>query len=181
MNLKQIKMEENQANTGKFALTYGLLLGGISIVFALMLFSADLHYQGGLMVGLVSITIMIGVIVFGMIQYRSANGGFMSLPQAMKVGIGIALVGGIIGILFNLLMANVIDPDMMSKAAEYQKVTLAETTKMTTEQIDAQIEMGKKFSTPGMQFAFGLLFSLVLGLIFSLISGLILKRTENLN
>ncbi len=32
--LKFNKMEENQPKTGKFALTYGLLLGGISVIFA---------------------------------------------------------------------------------------------------------------------------------------------------
>lgn len=172
-------MEENQPETGKYALTYGSMLGGISIVFALMLYSVDMHYQGGLTVVLVSMAIMIGIIAFGMIQFRKANNGFMSLGQAMKVGVGIALVGGIIGILFNQIMANVIDPDMMAKAMEFQKVALAETTKMTPDQIDAQMEMGKKYSTPGFQVAFGLLFSIVLGLIFSLITGLILKKQED--
>lgn len=172
-------MEENQPKTGKFALTYGLILGGISIVFALMLYSVDMHYQGGMTVGLVSMALMITAIVFGMIQFRKANNGFMSLGQAMKVGVGVALVGGIVGILFNLIMANVIDPDMMNKAMEFQKVTLAETTKMTPDQIDAQIESVKKYSTPGFQVAFGLLFSIVLGLIFSLITGLILKKQED--
>ncbi|MFK7812775.1 MAG: DUF4199 domain-containing protein [Maribacter sp.] len=172
-------MEENQAQTGKIALTYGAILGGISVVFALMLYSVDLHYQGGMMVGLVSMALMIAAIVIGMIQFRNANNGFMSLGQAMKVGVGIALVGGIIGIIFNQIMANVIDPDMMTKAMEFQKAALEESTKMTPDQIDERMEAGKKFTGVGMQVAFGLLFSIVLGLIFSLISGLILKRTEN--
>ena len=172
-------MEENQPQTGKFALTYGAILGGISIVFALMLFSVDLHYQGGLMVMMVSLELSIAAIVFGMIQFRKENNGFISLSEAMKVGVGIALVGGIIGIIFNQLMINVIDPDMMAKAIEFQKASLMETTSMTTDQIDAQMEMGKSFSGPGMQIAFGLLYSLIVGLIISLISGLIVKRSEN--
>ncbi|TMM53698.1 DUF4199 domain-containing protein [Maribacter algarum] len=174
-------MEENQPKTGKFALTYGVILGGIGIVFALMLYSVDMHYQGGFMVMSISLALTIAAIVIGMIQFRKANNGFLSLGEAMKVGVGIALVGGIIGILFNQVMANVIDPEMMTKAMEFQKAALAESTKMTPDQIDQQMEMGKKFSTPGIQVAIGLVFSLVFGLIISLISGLILKRTENLN
>ena len=169
-------MEENQPKTGKYALTYGAILGGISVVFALMLYSVDMHYQGGMIVGVVSIALMLAAIVFGMIQFKKANNGFMTLGQAMKVGVGIALVGGIIGILFNQIMANVIDPEMMNKAMEFQKAALAESTKMTPDQIDAQMEMGKKFSTPGIQIAFGLLFSIILGSILSLISGAILKK-----
>ena len=172
-------MEENQSKTGKYALTYGAILGGVSVIFALMLYSVDLHYQGGLMVGLVSMALMIAAIVIGLIQFRKANNGLMSLGQAMKVGVGIALIAGIIGIAFNQVMANVIDPDMMTKAMEFQKATLAESTKMTPDQIDERMEATKKFATPVMQIAFGLLFSVVLGLVFSLISGLILKRTEN--
>lgn len=174
-------MEENQPKTGKFAFTYGLLLGGISIIFALMLYFADMHYQGGLAVGLISMSLIIGAIVLGLLHFRKENNGLLSLGEALKVGIGIALVGGIIGIIFNLIMANVIDPEMMAKAMELQRATLAESTRMTSEQIDTQLEMTKKFSSTAMQVAFGLLFSIVLGLIFSLISGLILKRTENMN
>jgi DNA-binding transcriptional regulator of glucitol operon len=174
-------MEEIQPQTGKYALTYGLLLGGISVIFAFMLYSVDMHYQGGAMVMSISLALTIAAIVFGMIQFRKENNGFMSLSQAMKVGVGIALVGGIIGIVFNQLMVNVIDPEMMTKAMEFQKAALAESTKMTPNQIDAQMEMGKKFSTRGITIAIGLIFSVVVGLVLSLISGLILKRTENLN
>ena len=174
-------MEENQPKTGKYALTYGLILGGISVIFALMLFSVDMHYQGGLTVGLVSIALLIAAIVVGTLQFKKANNGFITLSQAMKVGVGVALVGGIIGIVFNLLMANVIDPEMMTKAIEFQKATLEETTSLSNEQIDAQMEMGAKFTTPVMQFTFGLIYSLVMGLILSLITGLIVKKTENVN
>lgn len=174
-------MEENQPNTGKYALTYGSIYGGMLVIFVLMLFSVDMHYQGGAMVVVISVLLAIAAIVFGMLQFRKANGGFMTLSQAMKVGVGIALVGGIIGIIFNQVMSNVIDPEMLNKAMEFQKEALLENTKMTPDQVDAQMEMGKSFSTPGIQIAIGLVFSLVSGLIYSLIAGLILKRTENLN
>jgi hypothetical protein len=174
-------MEENQPKTAKYALTYGALLGGIGLVFTLMLYSVDMHYQGGGMVLGISLALMLAGIVIGMMQFRKANNGFMSLGQAMKVGVGIALIAGIIGVLFNQIMANVIDPEMMNKAMEFQRNAMLEGTSMTPDQIDKQLEMGKKFSTPVIQIAFGLLYFLVTGLIFSVISGLILKRTENLN
>ncbi|UWX53695.1 DUF4199 domain-containing protein [Maribacter litopenaei] len=172
-------MEENKPKTGKFALIYGAILGGISMVFGLMLFSADMHYQGGIAVMLISLALSIAGIVIALIQFRKANGGFMSFSQALKVGVGVSLVAGIIGIIFNQLMANVIDPDMMAKAMELQRNQLMETTSLTPEQIDAQMEMGKKFSTPTMQIVFGLIFSLFVGFVISLISGLILKRQED--
>ncbi|MBQ4914816.1 DUF4199 domain-containing protein [Maribacter sp. MMG018] len=174
-------MEENQPKTGKYALTYGLILGAISVIFAFMLYTADMHYQGGIAVMLISLAITLAAVIIAMLQFRKANNGFMTFAQGLKIGVGVSLIGGIIGIIFNQLMANVIDPEMMTKAMEFQRNQLMETTALTPEQIDAQMEMGKKFSTPTMQIVFGLIFSLFIGFVFSLIPALVLKRQENLN
>lgn len=173
-------MEEIKPKTGKYALTYGLILGALSVVFALMLYSLDMHYQGGMMVLGVSLIITISLITIGIIQFKKDNNGFVSLGQGLKIGVGIGLVGGIIGIIFNQVMAGLIDPEMMNKAMEYQKGLLMETTKMTPEQIDAQIEMGKKFTTPSMQIMFGLIYSVVASFLLSLIPALILKKQETI-
>ncbi|WP_291869215.1 DUF4199 domain-containing protein [Maribacter sp.] len=174
-------MEENKIKTSSFAVTYGLILGAVSVAFGLMLYSVDLHYKGGMMVGLVSMALTLIAIVFGIYQFKKANNTYMSFAQGLKVGVGIALIGGIVGIIFNLLMANVIDPDLMEKALEFQKSELLTNTKLTSEQVDAQLEMGKKFSTPTMQVLFGLLFSIVIGFVFSLIPALAMKKEEILN
>ncbi|SHE94729.1 Protein of unknown function [Arenibacter palladensis] len=173
-------MEENQPKTGKYALTYGLILGAISVAFLLMLYSLDMHYQGGPMVMGVSLLITIAVIAIGMIQFKKDNKGFMSFGQGLKVGVGIGLIAGIMGIIFNQILAGVIDPEMMNKAMEYQKGLLMETTKMTPEQIDAQMEGAKKFTTPSMQIVFGLVYSVVASLLLSLIPALILKKKETI-
>ena len=173
-------MEETKLKTGKYALTYGLILGAISVAFLLMLYSLDMHYQGGPMVMGVSLLITIAVIAIGMIQFKKDNKGFMSFGQGLKVGVGIGLIAGIIGIIFNQILAGVIDPEMMNKAMEYQKGLLMETTKMTPEQIDAQMEGAKKFTTPSMQIVFGLVYSVVASLLLSLIPALILKKKETI-
>ncbi len=36
-------MEQNKPKVGKFSLNYGLILGAISVVFGLMLYSMDAH------------------------------------------------------------------------------------------------------------------------------------------
>jgi len=54
-------------------LTYGLILGGVSIIFNLMLFFLDMHTQQSPAVGIVSVVIMIGVLMFAFIQFKKAN------------------------------------------------------------------------------------------------------------
>tara|TARA_R110000782_G_scaffold8049_1_gene26683 strand:- start:80 stop:604 length:525 start_codon:yes stop_codon:yes gene_type:complete len=174
-------MEENKPKTGKFALNFGLLLGVISIIFAFMLYSVDMHYQGGFAVMSISLALSLAMVIIAMIQFKKANSGFMTFGQALKIGVGVCLIGGIIGVIFNQIMANVIDPDMMDKAMEFQKNQLLETTKMTIEQVEAQMELGKPFTTPTMQIVFGLIFSIVIGFVVSLVPALVLKKNENLN
>lgn len=174
-------MEENQPTTGKFALTYGLILGGINLVFIIMLYSMDMHYQNEWPTMVIGITLMIAVIIIGMIQFKKANNGFMSFGQALKVGVGICLISGIIGIVVSQIMMNFIDPDMVSKATDFARNKMLEETALTVEQIDAQIEMGAKFQTPVMQIVFGLVVNIVLGFILSLIPALILKKQEVLD
>lgn len=173
-------MEKTKPKTGKYALTYGLILGAISVVFILMLYSLDMHYQGGSMVMGVSILITLAVMVIGLMQFKKDNNGFMSFGEGLKIGVGIGLVAGIIGILFNQILAGLIDPEMMNKAMEYQKGLLAESSKMTPDQIEAQMETIKKFSTPSMQIVFGLVYSVVVSFLLSLIPALILKKKETI-
>jgi len=171
-------MEENQPKTGKIALKYGLFLGGASVIFAFMLYLADMHYQAGTPVFIISVVLMLAAIIIGMIQFKKENNGFITFGQGFKIGVGICLIAGVIGVIFNQLMVNVIDPDMMEKAMEFQKATLMESGDLTPEQINAQIEMGKNFTTPTMQIAFGLLGSVFMGLILSLIPALVIKKTK---
>ena len=174
-------MEENQPKTGKYALNYGLLSGGIGVIFGLMLYSMDMHYQGDIMTVVISLVITLAVIILALIQFKKANNGFMSFGQALKIGVGLCLIGGIIAVIFNQIMANFIDPDMLGKAIEFQKNKLLETTSLTATQIDEQLAMGKKFQTPVMQIAFGLLGSIFFGFILTLIPALVLKKQENLD
>jgi|AntAceMinimDraft_11_1070367.scaffolds.fasta_scaffold18129_3 DNA-binding transcriptional regulator of glucitol operon len=174
-------MEENQTKTGKFALTYGLILGVAGVIFAFMLYSMDMHYQGGAAVMLISIGLSLAALIIAMIQFKKANNGFMSFGQALKIGVGVCLIGGIIGVLFNQVLTNFIDPEMMNKAMEYQRSQLMETTAMTPDQIDLQMEMGQKFTAPAIQILIGLVYSIISGFILSLIPALVLKKQEVLD
>ena len=63
-------MENQQSSIKSIMIIYGLILGGISVVFQLMLFFLDMHYQQPPAVGIVSIVIMIGLLVYDFIQYK---------------------------------------------------------------------------------------------------------------
>ena len=96
---------ENKSNSLKnIMITYGLLLGGISIVFNLMLFFLKMHYEQSTAVGIVSVVIMIGVLLFAFIQYKKSNEGSISLSEAIKIGLGVSLISAILGIIYAFIL-----------------------------------------------------------------------------
>ena len=169
---------ESSLPTRSFMLTYGAILGALSVVFSFMLYTMDMHYQGGTMVTVVSVVLSVPLYGVGMYQYRAANAGLLTFWQAVKLGVGIALISGIIVVLCNLILTRVIDPETMTKAMDFQREQLIENTELTIEQIDAQLAAMQKFQTPAIQAAFGLLFSVIFGFLLSLLPAAILRKSE---
>lgn len=170
-------MEDVQPKTGQFALKYGAILGAISVAFSFMLYTVDMHYQQDWKVGIINIVVMIVVIAIGITQFKKANSGFLKLGQALKVGVGTSLVSAIIGTIFGQILTNVIDPETMNKAIEFQKGQLAERG-MNPQEIEAAMQMGEIFQNPAIQIATGIVGALFLGFIISLIVGLITKKDQ---
>jgi amino acid transporter len=130
-------MENQQSSIKSTMITYGLILGGISVVFQLMLFFLDMHYQQPPAVGIVSIVIMIGLLVYAFIQYKKENEGFLSLSEALKIGLGISLISAIVGIVYSIVLTEVLDPATMQKTLDFQFETMrAENPEMTQDQIE---------------------------------------------
>ena len=122
---------------------------------------------------------MIGVIMFGIYKFREANGNKLTISEAIKVGIGISLIGAIIGIVYQMIFINLIEPDFMANMMEAQKMEMiTQNPNMSQEEIDKAVSMMEKFSGPFLSAAIGLIGGLFLGLIISFIGGLILKKEE---
>ncbi len=170
-------MEEQQPKTGKFALNFGLLLGAVSVIFSFMLYTMDMHYQGGAATILVSALLSLAAIIIGLIQFKKANGGYMTFGEGFKIGIGICLIAGIVGIIFNQILINFIDPDTMTKAMEFQREQLLERG-LPADQVDANLEFGKKFSQPMWQVTFGLIGSILFGVLLSIVPALVIKKAK---
>lgn len=172
-------MENQNLEIKKYILTYGSLLGGVSVVFGLMLFFLDMHYQQETSVNIVNSIISISVIGIAQFAYRKHNEGFMSLGQGIKIGLGTSAISGIIGVMYFLVLSNVLDPEMMNKALEMgMNQFMDQNPEASEEMIDQVKSMQEKFTGPVITSSFILIFSLFFGLIFSLITGLILKRNR---
>ena len=170
-------MEEQQPKTGKFALNYGLILGLISVVFGVMLYTQKMHYERNTGIIVISIVIMAAIIFVGVNAFKKANGGDLSISEALKVAVGIAVIGAVISLAYQFVLTNYIEPDFMDKAIEMAKPeAMAQNPNMTEEQWEQGVEMQKSFAW--LQYPIGLIINCVLGLILGLVTGLILKKSK---
>lgn len=170
-------MEKIEPKTGKFALNYGLLTGLVGVVFAVMLFVTNMHYEQVTSIQLIQILILAIGIVMAIIQFKKAGGGLLTISEALKVGAGVALIAGIVGLLWFFIQSNFIEPDYLDKVYEIGKIkAMKDNPSLTEEQIDQGIEMQKGLAW--VMYPVGLIINVLIALVISLIAGLILKKEE---
>lgn len=171
---------ENQTPSIKTTIiNYALILSAISIAFNLMLYFLDMHYQQSQMTGIVGIVIMIGVLIYSFIDHKKLNEGYLSLSEALKIGLGISALAGLIGVAYTFVLTEFLDPNMMEKALDFQLEKMRiDNPEMTQNQLDGIRSMQEKFSGPLIRSAFQIIGSLFIGFIISLIGGLIVKKSR---
>lgn len=168
-------MEESQIKSKKIIVNYGLLLGTVTIVFSLMLFSMDMQYEQGISVqGVQYLLIMIAVVI-AILQFKKANDGFLKLSESLKIGAGVAVIGGVMGVIYFFIFSNYIEPDFIANLSEIGKQqAMAANPKITSEQMDKGIAFQNKIF-PILLVA-GILLQVIIALIVALITGLIVKK-----
>jgi len=172
-------MSDKNAILKSTIIQYGLIYGGLAVVFSIMLFIMDMHYQGGSLQNWTGFIIMIGSITFAQIAYRKLNDGYLNLSEAIKIGLGVTLIGILIALVYGWFQATILDPNQIEKATEF---ALNQAIDQNPEMTDEMIAMTKEWiewgSSPSISTAFALGFGLLFGLIVSLITGLFVKKSK---
>ena len=168
---------ENQTNSKSIILNYGLYLGLLGSILHLALWAAGKALELGWVINLLSFIALIVFVVLGIKKIKEADGGLISWGGGLKIGVGIAMISGVISVIYTLLFMNVIDPGFQDIAMEVQQQAWVDAG-MTSEQIDASLEMAKKFQGPGIISGMILLMSAIIGFIVSAIAAAIMKKTE---
>ena len=160
-------------------LQYGLIYGGISVAFAIMLFVMKMHTEENYISDLVNALILVGSITAGQLAFRKLNNGYLNLSEAMKIGLGVTIVGIIIALLYGWFQAIVLDPNQIEKATEFAlSQAIDQNPEMTDEMIAVTREWIEWGSSPGISTAFAFGFGLIFGGIVSLVTGLIVKKSR---
>ena len=168
---------ETDYSTSKFSVPYGAILGLVITVLAVMMYISGMLLSGEqwpIYIFYLFFPFYIGYCVY---TYRQKNSGFLSLGKAIKIGVTVAVVGGIVYGIYNLIFFYFIEPGISDQLIEVARAKMfEENPNMTEEQAEMTLGFVKKFSNPFFSSAIYMLLSAVFGFLYGLISGAIFKR-----
>jgi len=167
---------ETTPKLGTYNYRFGLIAAGIGVVFSLMLYFMDMIYNQSPIIQAINILIPSSLAVIAIFSFKKDNGGFLTIKQSIKMGVGVFLVAGIIGLLYFTIFINTIETDFISNTAQMQADALREARpEMEESMIQMQQENTEKFFYVG--FPVILIFNLLIGLIVGLVTGLFTKKS----
>lgn len=175
---------ENRDGLIKTAIKLGSLIGGVQVLLTLLLYLMGIEYMTKWWVSIVVIILAITLLVIVGKKIRTENGGFISFGNLFVLLLIAYASSMFIATVFNILLYNVIDPNL---AANMQEVVIENTTEMMegfgmqddqVEQAVAELENFSQQFTVGRQ-AVTFLWSIIWGAIISSILAAILKKNPN--
>lgn len=168
---------ETTITPARVALKWGLITGVALILYSTILYTLDQATNRGLSV--IIYVILIGGLVLGMREYRTANAGYMTYGEGMSLGALLSAVAGFLSSLFTVFYTQIIDPGFQARITEQVREQMEEAGNMSDEQIDQAIEIMGKFQSPGLAFIFGIVGTILIGVVFSLVIAAILRKNKS--
>ncbi len=173
-------MITTKSSPGKFAMNYGILLGVIMVLIAVIMYVTGMPLKGIQWPQYLYYLFFPLIIILGIKAYKAQNEGFLSLGEALKTGIAIALISGLIYVVYIILFNYVIDPEYNNKIIEMVRDQMLESPDISEAQVEQTMGFVKKMSDPVIGSSVWIGLSLFFGLIYSLIGGLVMKNENPL-
>jgi hypothetical protein len=169
-------MDSEIKSPGKFAVNHGIILGLILVIIYAFMYATNMLVEGKQWPMVLFYVIFPAYLIYAINLFKKANGNFLTLSDALKVGVAAAVISGLVYAVFSLILFYVIDPGLMDKIMEITREKLYENPNMTSEMVDSSMAMVEKFSGPLIGSAIWIALSALFGLIYSLIGGMVMKK-----
>ncbi len=166
------------------AVKWGLISAAIGIIVTLLLYVVDYTLMVQLKFALFSLVVYLGLVIYAGIEYRKSIGGYMDFGKAFLHGLIIFALSGLVSSVFQILLYNVIDPELPAKLVDASMENtrqIMEKFGTPADAMDAALEKAKadtegRFTIGGI--AKGYLFVVVVSAVLALITGAIVKKRQ---
>lgn len=172
-------MEDQTENNSQHSIKWGAIFGLILIIISLLIYIVDITIAVSSYISFFWVLVFIGFGIFAGRDFRSKSGGYLSFKNAFLHALVTFAIGGFIGTIFDFVLYNYIDPEIIPILIDAQMETTMKAMETlgggSTEMMDNMADGIKKGYTLQAQ-ALGFLWKLVLYSIAALIVGAINKK-----
>jgi hypothetical protein len=173
--VQEVKSESLYAN----AVKHGLIVGAIVILLTVLAYVTSLSFMGSFKFLGCLFLLYIGYVIYAGISYRNATGHYISYGQAFLHGFIVLATAGLVGLVFGIVLYDVVDPELATKLSDAIILNTEDTMRSfgaPEEQIektisDMRTDLPKGFTMMGRikNFFTGLIYDAVIVAITSLI------------
>jgi hypothetical protein len=167
-------MENQKEYVKKIAYSYGVYLGLVTIILLVIMYV--LNIDKSWVLSIISTLITIILFVLGIKAFKKENQNFISIEEAIKVGLAIAAIGGLVAAIYTFFHYEYIYPEFIENLREQSLIE----AKKDPKEYKEKKEMIKKyiniFTSPFILSTISLIATLFFGFIISLITGAIIKK-----
>lgn len=169
-------MEKKNPSILVNALTWGVIIGLVMIVYSVILYMLNQTFNQAL--GFAGVILLIAGLAIAMKSYRdNVLDGILPFGKAFGFGVLIIIVAALLGAIFTYLLYAVIDTELSEKMLEFTTERMLKRG-MPEAQLDIALERVEKFQKPLPVAISGLVTSILGGVVISLIMAAIFKKEE---
>lgn len=157
----------------------GVIAGIAAILVTLLAYVLNINMLGWAFQG-VSYLVLIGVMIYGLLGFRKANGGYMAFAQGILIVLTAGMICAVINYFFGLLYYNVIDPGFEQQVIENSLAAYEKMGITVTDQVEELIRANAEDSThfSWKYFSFAIVGALIVWTILGLILGAIFSKKD---
>lgn len=164
---------------------WGLFLGGVNVLYILLLYIVDVSLLVSFWNSLIAFALTVVFMVLAMREQRNLNGNVLAYGNAVVLGIGVGVLSSIVGVAFNGILYNVIDPGL---AETMKELTIEKTASMMEGfgASEADVEKAlenmdtRSFEQDFRSMATALMVSAIFSAFVALIVGAFMKRNPDI-
>jgi len=164
-----------------YIMKYGLILGLSQIMITLIAYILGIEAMTSYWLSAIVLILIISVVIYSGVQWRKINGGYLSFSDAFFVMLFVYAAAGIVTLLFNFTLYNVINPELPAVMQEaiidktMESLEKYNAPEETVEETMMQLQnMKENFTISAMTISY--FWSIIVEGVFSLIVAIFIKR-----
>lgn len=178
--------QDEQPSLVSHAVKWGLITASIGIILTIIWYVVDYALLGNMWIGVLSMAIYIGLVIWTGISYRNEVGGFLSYGKAFQYTMVLVVVSVLLTTAFGILLYGVINPDLgpmvadvMSQGQEDMMRSMGTPESAIDQQMaKARVDNAERFTIGGQLL--GAVYLTIAGTVLALLTSLIVRKNQPL-